>query len=279
MRFRIKNICVPFSRQARNDRTRGHFEFIEKAELVKIYFVFVFFAACFSAQSSEIADSANKAYASGEYENAIKLYEKELSMGEAYELYYNLGNSYYKSNNIPLAILNYERAKKLKPNDPDVIFNLELANKKIVDKVELTPSVFIAEWKDSFLNIYSEKGWAVLCILTFVIALLLLCLYLFSKRIVLRQISFWSSFLFVIAASLLFFCARAQYKKNVFSNEAIIISQSADVTGSPTHNGTRLFILHEGTKIKVLESSQGWSKIELTENKIGWIQDNAFIKI
>jgi tetratricopeptide (TPR) repeat protein len=229
--------------------------------------------------ASEISDSANKAYAKGEFEKAIKLYEMELANGEAFELYYNLGNSYYKTNNIALAILNYERAKKLKPNDPDVIFNLELANKKIVDKIEPSSSVFIAEWKSGFLNLFSEKGWSVLCISLFVISLLLLTVYLFSQKILIRQVSFWTAFLFIVFASAVFFCARAQYAQTAYGNEAIIITQSADVTGSPSAEGTRLFILHEGTKIKVLESSQGWSKIELTENKIGWVPDNAFISI
>jgi len=247
---------------------------MKKSGLI-LFFLFLYFAGI----ASEISDSANKAYAKGEFEKAAKLYEKKLANGEAFELYYNLGNSYYKTNNIALAILNYERAKKLKPNDPDVIFNLELANKKIVDKVEPSSSVFIAEWKSSFLNLFSEKGWSVLCISLFFISILLLAAYLFSKRIVIRQVTFWTAFLFIVLAIAVFFCARAQYKQAAFGNEAIIIAQSADVTGSPSANGIRLFILHEGTKVKVLESSQGWSKIELTENKIGWVPDNSFISI
>lgn len=233
----------------------------------------------FSVSASELTDNANKAYAAGDYEKAASFYEKELLKGEAFEVYYNLGNCYYKSNNIPFAILNYERAKKLKPNDPDIIFNLDLANKKIVDRVEPTSAIFIAEWKNNFLNQFSEKGWSILCIVCFFVSILLVCIYLFSGIIIVRQVSFWLSFVFLLAATSTFLCARAQFKQIVAGNEAIIISSSTDVTGSPSKTGTRLFILHEGTKVKVLETVEGWSKIELTENKIGWLPDNSFIKI
>ena len=239
-----------------------------------------FFLTDFTLSAQKDFAGANDLYAKGNYEAAAKAYEDILKTGvEAYELYYNLGNAYYKADNIPYAILNYERAKKLKPNDEDLLHNLQLANSKITDRLEAPGKLFYKEWYDNFINLFTEKGWSVTCILLLILSIALLAAYVTFQNPQFKRLAFWSAAVMLFLTVNTFFFARAQYKNIISSDEAIIISSSAVVKSSPTTAGTKLFILHEGTKVTVKETLQGQTKIELPGKKIGWIPSNSFVVI
>lgn len=227
-----------------------------------------------------IFDSANASYAKGNFEKAIEQYESLIENNSvSSELYFNLGNAYYKTNNIGLAILNYERAKKINPDDEDLITNLKLANQKTEDKIDAAPQLFLSEWKDGIVNIFNEKDWSIICILLFSISLLLFGIYILSYNNALKKIGFFGGILFSLFTIFIFFIAQNKYELTKNSSNAIVISATATITGSPNEKGTKLFILHEGTKVVVTQEQKDWTEIKIANGNVGWIKSNFLQKI
>lgn len=227
-----------------------------------------------------LLDSANSAYAKGDYSKASKLYENIISNGqEAPEVYFNLGNSYYKTNNIAFAILNYERALKLEPDNEDFSFNLKLANQKTEDKIDAAPQLFLSQWKNGLVDLLTEKGWSQLCILLICISLLLFAIYITMQKRGLKQFGFFGGTTLVILSIITFFIAQHKYSLTKNSSQAIITSPSITVTGSPNEKGTKLFILHEGTKVNITQEDVSWAEIKIANGNTGWIKRSELQKI
>ncbi len=227
-----------------------------------------------------LIDTAATYYTKGQFEKAINSYEQVLKNGyESIDVYYNLGNAYYKSNKIPWAILNYERAAKLAPSDEDIKFNLQLANTYIVDKIEVIPEFFLNSWATGFVMIFSTNEWAVLSIVTFVIGLTLLLVFFLSGMVWARKISFWFGVLLLIVSLFTFNFSRKQ--KWIIQNEpnAIVITPSVVVKSAPSETGTELFLIHEGLKIKVTDNRGVWRQIKLSNGSKGWVKETDFIVI
>lgn len=231
-------------------------------------------------ENTAIFDTANALYSRGNYEKAIEQYEnlvhKDLI---SFELYFNLGNAYYKTDNIGLAILNYERAKKLKSSEEDLIANLKLANQKTEDKIDAAPQLFLTEWKNGIVHIFSEKGWSVLCILLFSFSLLLFGLFILSYNNSLKKLGFWGGSLLFIFSIITFFVAQQKYELTINSSEAIITSPTTTVSGAPNEKGTKLFILHEGTKVNITAEEGDWTEIKIANGNVGWIKTDYLQKI
>lgn len=241
----------------------------------------MFFCKPSLANQSNIAfDSANAAYAKGNYEKAIELYESIVNTDlVSSELYFNLGNAHYKLNNIGLAILNYERAKKLNPDDEDLNMNLKFANQKAEDKIDAAPQLFLSEWKNGIIDIFDEKSWSILCILFFVGCLFLFGLYILSHSNGLKKFGFFGACILLIISIFTFFIAQNKYELTTNSSDAIVISGTATITGSPNEKGTKLFILHEGTKVIITEEQSEWTEIKIANGNVGWIKSNLIEKI
>lgn len=234
----------------------------------------------FANQSNIIFDSANAAYARGNYEKAIELYESIVDTNlTSSELYFNLGNAHYKSNNIGLAILNYERAKKLNPDDEDLNMNLKFANQKAEDKIDAAPQLFLSEWKNGIIDIFDEKSWSILCILFFACSLFLFGMYIVSHSSGLKKLGFFGACILFIVTVFTFFIAQNKFEMTKNSSDAIVLSGTATVTGSPNEKGTKLFILHEGTKVIVTEEQNEWTEIKIANGNVGWIKSNLIEKI
>ncbi len=237
-----------------------------------IVFLFLFSLSCMATENNVTLDSANAAYLKGNYEKAIKLYQSIISNGEVSpELYFNLGNAYYKANNIGYAILNYERAKKLSPEDDDITVNLKLANQKTEDKIEAAPQLFLTTWKNGIVDMMSEKNWSELCIVLLVFSLLLFAVYIFTSRRGLKQVGFFGGSILIVSSIIVFFIARHKFELTKTSNEAIITSSTVTVYGSPNEKGTKLFILHEGTKVRITEDDGNWTEIKIANGNVGWV--------
>lgn len=217
--------------------------------------------------------NADSAYIRNDYTSAIELYELLLrDKGEAADIYYNLGNSYYKSNNIAKAIVNYERALLLKPGDKDIRFNLEMARNQTVDKDEPIQEIFFVTWFKSVVNSMSIDNWAKVAIVAFFLFILSVVLYVFSKRIVTKKIGFSLAILFFI--TVIVTNIFAYYQKDLLQNRvtAIVIAPSVTVKSTPHENGTELFILHEGYKVSIKDDSmKEWKEIKLEDGKVGWL--------
>lgn len=218
-------------------------------------------------------EKADAAYAAGEYEQAILLYEQIIeNQGEAAEIYYNLGNSYYKVSDLAKAILNYERALLLNPGDGDIRFNLELAKSKTVDKITPLSELFLVTWAKDFVALQSADAWAKSAIVCFLLFIISFAIYLFSRKVGVRKLTFSLSILFVLCCIL--FNISSGYQKDLQENRksAIVMSPSVTVKSTPDNSGTDLFVLHEGHKVEIKDNSmKEWKEIRLEDGNVGWI--------
>ena len=216
---------------------------------------------------------ADSSYVRGQYQQAITQYEALLKQGASADLYYNLGNAYYRTENIPEAVLNYERALLLSPGDRDIRFNLQIARSKTFDKIVPESEMFFVTWYRSLVSMMSVDAWARTALVSLAITIILLLVYLFSERIWLRKAGFFGG----VALLLLFVGANIfawQQKKDLLNRKgAIIFAPSVTVKSTPAANGTDLFILHEGTKVVITDGSmKEWKEIRLADGKEGWIE-------
>ena len=211
-----------------------------------------------------------------DYASAIQIYEDLLQQGESADLYYNLGNSYYKTDNIAKAILNYERALLLKPGDNDIRFNLDLARSKTVDKVEPAPEIFFVTWIKSLINCMGVNAWSKLGITFFILLIISLSIFIFGKKLFIKKIGFISSIILFIFVVLTNIFASQQKDSLINRTNAIIINPSVTVKSTPNESGTDLFILHEGQKIQVTDNSmKEWKEIKLEDGNVGWVPANV----
>ncbi len=223
-----------------------------------------------SAATKAQADSA---YAQGHFQQAIADYEALLKPGASADLYYNLGNAYYRSENITQAVLNYERALLLSPGDRDIRFNLQLARSKTIDKIVPESEMFFVTWYHSLVNLMSVDGWAHTAIISLVLVIVLSLVYLFSQPVWLRKIGFFGGITLLVVFILANVFAHQQKQSLIYRKGAIVMSSSVTVKSTPAANGTDLFILHEGTKVIITDGSmRDWKEIRLADGKEGWIE-------
>jgi len=230
--------------------------------------------------NTDKVSQGNEFFKSGEYAEAIGLYEAVLEEGvESAELYYNLGNAYYKSKNIPAAILNYERAVKLKPQDKDLQFNLKLANLKTVDKIEVIPTFFIAELGEDLKDLFPIDTWGWMAISALWLSAVLFYLFANAMAKGTKRILFFSALLLAVFSLSSFGLGYQKYTSVYKEVEAIVFAPSVIVKSAPGPNETDHFLLHEGTKVFVLEAMDEWNKIRLADGSIGWIPVQSIEKI
>ena len=239
----------------------------------KLFIIAILLIGVCQWSSAASKAEADKFYQENDFAAAIEQYEAVLADGqESAAIYYNLGNSYYKSENIAKAILNYERALLLNPGDSDARFNLELAKSKTIDKVTPASEIFIVTWIKDIRNTMSESGWAKLGIASFILLLVGLSLYIFGKKIALKKIGFIGAVVMILVCISANLFADAQKEKLVVRNGAIIMSPTVTVRSTPNESGTELFVLHEGTKIIVEDDAmKGWKEIRLEDGNKGWV--------
>lgn len=220
----------------------------------------------------EAYHKANIAYQQNDYAKAIELYENLLSQGQyAPELYFNLGNAWYKKGNIPKSILNYERALKMSPKDEDIQFNLKMASLQLVDKIDPVPQIFYKRWINSFTQLLSANEWSKLTTLLLWLSLICSVIYLFGFSVSLRKTGFILSLVFLVFFIFAFFFSGKSYSDTHLDQSAIVMSPSVYVKSSPDSKGNDLFIIHEGTKVELLDELNDWKKIRLVNGSIGWI--------
>ena len=237
----------------------------------KIYFILISLLVSVSAQANKV--EADSAYAKNDFATAVELYESILQNGdESAAIYYNLGNSYYKMDNIAKAVLNYERALLLTPGDSDIRFNLELAQSKTVDKVTPMSEMFFITWIRSLTDMQSEKGWARTGIIAFILTILALVLFIFGKQVALKKIGFSAAIVCFILTILANVFASDQKSELLNHGNAIIMTPSVTVKSTPNESGTDLFILHEGHKVKIKDNTmKEWKEIQLEDGNVGWV--------
>lgn len=237
---------------------------------------------CFGGTSAKAVtkNNADTEYQKGNYQQAIRDYEEILKSGESAEIYFNLGNAYYRTDNITKAVLNYERARLLSPGDDDINFNLQFARSKTIDKITPQSEMFFVTWYKSLVNFTSVDNWAKTGILCIVMALLLVLLYLFGPQLMLRKIGFFGglAFFVIFLLSNLF----AFQQKQALDNRtgAIIISPSVNIKKTPAKNSADQFVLHEGTRVDIIDKGMtDWRCIRVGDGREGWIETKAIEEI
>lgn len=230
----------------------------------------------FAGELESLFQQGNAAYHSEKYQEAIKQYQKILSQGyESAEIYYNIGNCYFRLAQIGPAILYYEKARKLNPHDPDIAYNLELANLKVVDRLETPPRFFLFHWWDGIKLFYSIAQLTYLIIILFSLVVLFLIIWLFSKRSRLQRLSLSGA---VLVGVLLVFWTYILFIRIHEQNhliEGVVLAPTVTVRSAPDENSTDVFVLHEGSKIRLEEQHDKWVKISLPDGKTGWIQSET----
>ena len=215
-------------------------------------------------------------FTSGRYSEALELWTEIYKTGyRSANLSYNIGNAYFKLNDIPEAILFYERAYLLKPADEDISYNLQIARTLNVDRFQEIPELFFVRWYNFLALLISTNNWAKISIGSFILCLILLSLYIYSSRYRQKVVGFWFAvFFFIITISSLAFTARN--RSIVFnSNKAIILSPVVSGKSSPDNSGTDLFVLHEGTKVTIEDEVGEWLEIRLSDGNKGWVHVNS----
>lgn len=228
----------------------------------------------FSQDTDKLFVAANNSYQKGDYISAIDSYKKIIAAGnESAELWFNLGNAYYKLNKTADAIVSFERAKQISPNDEDIEFNLKIANLRTIDRFQQMPKLFLFEWYESLKNMYSSDTWSFLAITFLWIAAITAAAFLLIWALSLRKILFGLSLASLVISVICLFSAFQKFTIEQTKDTAIIYKPSVYVKSSPDEKSTDLFILHEGTKVKLLDEVGQWKKIRLANGNLGWLKD------
>ena len=213
---------------------------------------------------------ANAQYAEGNYAEAATQYEQILQEQPTAEVYYNLGNAYFKQGELAQSILAYERALRLKPSFKDAKHNLQFAQSRIIDNIEDTQSFFLSNWLKAIRNALSQRVWMVGSIILFIMALVGFFLFAFSQTLWLRKTAFYCSAIALVISVMACANAGSLYQRDTQRSEAIITQGIVNAKSSPDRSGNDLFTVHEGTKVEIHEVIGDWCCVHVGNN-IGWM--------
>jgi tetratricopeptide (TPR) repeat protein len=242
----------------------------------KIFFISVcFLFLSFVGFGNDLLKKAEKAYDSKNYKVAIESYEKLINDGyKSYQLYFNLGNAYYRNNELGKAIYYYELARKAEPDDEDVRINLGIASSKTIDKIDSKENFFISAVKTNLLSSFSTNTWAWVTIVCLFGAAVLFFVFVNSARLVIKRISFLLSCILIISFFITYFLGYSAVKARYENKFAIILSREVKIMNEPTTMAKMKFALHEGTKVRVVENNGDWLLIKLDNGNEGWVKVN-----
>ena len=240
--------------------------------------------ACFAtgliAQETEapksqaaIWKSAEEAYSVGDFDGAIREYQSlEKAGAVSSSLFYNLGNAFYRKGSVGKAILYYERALKLDPADKDIRNNLDMARLQTLDKIDSVPQFILVEWVKNLRNKLSSNAWAIVSLILLALGVALLLLCKFGRSTSSRRLYFIIAMILLLFTIFSFLFSLSLARQATGNDTAVVVENIGSVKSSPAAGGNSIFVLHEGTKVKILESVEQWSRIEIQDGRQGWIK-------
>jgi tetratricopeptide (TPR) repeat protein len=236
---------------------------------------------CFSKDTVQaLFEKGNAYYAKAQYTEAAAIYQKIIDDGyQSPALYFNMGNASYKGGDIPSALLYYEKAHKLAPGDDDINFNIRFANLKTTDKVDAVPDFFLDRWWKGFMLSFSISALSLMSIVFMLLGSAILVVYFFAGSVSLKKFSFYGSMLSYFLFALTFLVAAKQMSYFEGHRQAIVFTSSVNVKNGPVEKSNTLFVIHDGTKVNVLDNSNGWMKIGLPNGNEGWIKTSDLKEI
>ncbi len=235
----------------------------------------------FSSTASAITkQNADTEYKKGNYQQAIKDYEELLKDGISADVYYNLGNAYYRTDNITQAVLAYERAHLISPGDEDINFNLQFARSKTIDKITPMSEMFFVTWYKSLVNFTSADNWAKCSIIAIIMALVAVLVYLFVPQMALRKIGFFAGIFFFLLFLVSNLFAYQQKQMLVNRSGAIVVSPTVNVKKTPAKSSADQFVIHEGTRVDITDKTMNaWRGIRLADGREGWVESKQLEEI
>jgi tetratricopeptide (TPR) repeat protein len=232
------------------------------------------------AQNSSLFDQGNALYNEGDFDQAILKYEGVLNNGEhSAELYFNLANAHYKLNHIAPSIYYYEKALQLAPNDKEIQNNAAFARNMTIDAIDSVPEVGLSNYIKNMTNKLSFDSWAKASVLFVCLFVTLFLLYYFAYSTTRKRLSFVSSMICIGLACLSLAFAFHKYNLEKKDQPAIVFAQESQVKSEPNLRSTEAFILHEGTKVQILDTVNNWKKIKLSDGKTGWVVNDDIKKL
>lgn len=237
-----------------------------------IYSIFFIFSGVCFAQNTSLFEQGNALYNEGDYEQAILKYEGILDNGEhSAALYFNLANAHYKLSHIAPSIYFYEKALQLEPNDKEIKNNAAFAKNMTIDAIGSVPEVGLSKFIKNLTNTFSFDAWAKISIASIVLFVLVFLSYYFAYSTTKKRLSFLASMTFLIVTCATLSLAFHKYNLDKNDRPAIVFVQESQVKNEPNLRSSEAFILHEGTKVQILDTVNNWKKIKLSDGKTGWI--------
>jgi len=231
-------------------------------------------------QDQDNFDKATTLYQKGDYIQAAALYSSILKSGkESSALYYNLGNTYYKLNNVPESIYYYEKALQLDPENADAKNNLIFANQMKVDAITPLPKTWVRQLSDGIVGLFSAHTWAVLSIIGVFAFVLSFLLYYFVERTALKRTFFSLMLVFLFFAVGSYTLAHFCHKQVSQTQYAILFDKTVRVFSDANAYSSEVMQLHEGTKVEIIEDAKDWVKIRLVNGKTGWTKVSSLRKL
>ena len=232
------------------------------------------------SSAGSLWDRANTAYINGDYHAALEMYERILAggMGSA-KLYYNLANACFKEGQTGRAILFYHRALRLAPGSDDIRYNLSVAEARTKDRIEEIPAFFLTEWARAVRRTMSCTAWSVLSLAALAFALGLFLLYLLAPRLSQRKAGFYGTAVAAALFVLTTWFAAGERREMLDDSQAVVMAASTAVKSSPDKSATDLFVLHEGTLVKISDRLEGWCEITIADGKKGWLECRTIERI
>ncbi|KGO85697.1 BatE protein [Flavobacterium rivuli WB 3.3-2 = DSM 21788] len=221
-------------------------------------------------------DKGNELYRKGDYAGAAQQYEGVLKQKqESSELYFNLGNAYYKLDNVAPAIFNYEKALQLNPGNKDTEVNLSHAQKLVIDDIKQAPKVGLSKMLYGITGTYHYNTWAWVAVSFSGFFILLFLGYYLVGTTLLKRIFFTGMCLAVLCSLFSILAAAFVRSQEAGQNPAIVYAEVVSIKSEPSASAKDAFILHEGTKVNIKETVGNWSKVVLADDSVGWVEKDA----
>ena len=244
-----------------------------------IFFLFIIKTLAIAGQEEILFQQANKAFQNNEFAKAIELFEQIDALNfQSMELEYNLGNAYFRENNIGKAILHYERALLLSPGEEDVVHNLSLAQEQ-VDGRDVLPDFFLTAWWHNTRMAISSGGWGTFALILWWLGCGGLCLWLLGKTRQLRKLGFWVGVVGIVCSMLPFALAWSRMSFESSTRQAIVLQDQSVLKSAPDAAGSEILTLNEGEKIELLDQLSGYWQVRLANGEKGWVSEQQVEEI
>ena len=241
-----------------------------------IVILFISVSSIFANQAEALMNEANQLYQNKQYEEAITKYNSILEDDyESVALYYNLGNSYYRSAQIGFAILNYERGLKLDPSNEDLLYNLSIVKARAVDKIKEVPKLFIVEWWELLISAFPTTMWQIVVLAFYLLLLGSITLYFVTKSGTTQRLTIFASLIGLTGAIFFSIILFAHVQRETSTDYGVLTTNTISAKQSPNELSNDLFVIHEGLKVAVHEVFGEWYKIKLSDGKVGWLPKNS----